>query len=203
LVITKICKSILVAIFELSPKVVSDKSMRLVGKSFRFWKPLFRGASISLPQCHPDSPLFPINFVAAFPAGFKKHSPGFKIPLPGCVRSSPEFLKHRPGFQDRRPEIESSSPVFANRSPGLDGCSVEFRSRSPGFWRIPPYLNALPPVYRTPHSFCNLLPRSNLHFIAAKNHKIRKKSFLNSYFAPYASFRGQTFNLQPSTLNHT
>lgn len=89
--------------------------------------------------------------------------------------------------------FKAGSSDGIDRSSGVKSCSSERCSP-------PPFSKTAPPIYRTPRLFSNLLPQSNLHRIAAKERKEHKEN-QPFPFAPFAFLRGQTFNLQPSTLN--
>ena len=56
----------------------------------------------------------------------------------------------------------------------MSRCPGSFRL-CPDFQTLAPFLKAIAPISGAPRRFCNLLPQSNLHKIAAKTRKERKK----------------------------
>jgi hypothetical protein len=109
------------------------------------------------------------------------HCPGTKTIRPDHVNACPEFDSSRTDFQ-------TGCPGLVSRCPGAFQLCPDFQTIAPDF-------NADAPISGTPRLFCNLLPQSKLHKIAAKRRRIRKNPFV-----PFELFRGQTFNPQPVTL---
>jgi hypothetical protein len=78
----------------------------------------------------------------------------------------------------------------------------DFFRLCPEFQTLAPFLKTVAPISGTPRLFCNLLPQSNLHGIAAIERKEHKKT-APSLLRPLRSFAASfvTLNSQPSTLN--
>jgi hypothetical protein len=87
----------------------------------------------------------------------------------------PESKTFHPDYVNVCPDIDSGCPDFQTGCPGsMSRCPGSFRF-CPDFLTVAPFLRAIAPISKTPRRFCNLLPQSNLHKIAAKTRKERKK----------------------------
>jgi hypothetical protein len=143
----------------------------------------------------PDSPRR-LPRLACRCSGFDNDCPEFwwgeRPREPRC----PESKTFRPDYVNDCPDIDSGSPGLQSSCPGLvRRCPGSFRL-CPDFQTLAPFFKAIAPIHTPSRLFHNLLPQSILHKIAAKRHRIRKNSFV-----PFVPFRGQTFNLHPSTYN--
>jgi len=131
-------------------------------------------AQTSLLPPLPDNPRQLPQFACRCP-GFDNDRPEFwwgeRPREPRC----PESKTYRPDHVNACPEFDSSRADFQTGCPGLvSGCAGSFRL-CPDFQTVAPFLKAFAPIYGAPRRFCNLLPQSNLHKIAAKRRKERKK----------------------------